>query len=510
MPEQWLPEASAQPGAPPHLEQSVRAGVLWKFAGQIGVQSTRFLTVLVLARLLDPADYGAAAIAVVLASFAPTLGDMGIASALVQTPNATRVVRSTAFWSSAAFGLALSGVCIVFAGSVGRFLGDPRIGTMVAVGALTFALYSLGATSQAMFMRSMNFRTLELRYLLCLAVSGAVAIIAATGGLGAWSLVIQQVVLVASFACTLWWRTEWRPTREFSRDAFRQLLRFAIRIAGGRFARLVELIALSLLIGRLVGVEGLGTWGFSLSTVILPLTVIAVPVAEVLFAAFSRLQGDRDRVAALWLSSIGLLAAAILPVLAGLMVTAPDVIPLAFGSQWEVAVPVVQILSVFVLIRALQSWNSVVLDAAGKPQVTLWTQLAALCAIPPAVALGSRWGVEGVAVCFVVGQLIAVEIPSFLFVRAELKLPAWSIVSRLAGVVAATAIAAVACAFARLTLSSVGVAMAGRAVAALVIGAVVYAGALWVFAPDIRRRILRLAREARDHARTKLAERAAI
>ena len=64
--------------------------ITWKLAGQVAIQLIRLLTVAVLARFLTPADYGAAAIAIALAAFAPTVADMGIGSALVQAKTASR------------------------------------------------------------------------------------------------------------------------------------------------------------------------------------------------------------------------------------------------------------------------------------------------------------------------------------------------------------------------------------------------------------------------------------
>jgi O-antigen/teichoic acid export membrane protein len=353
--------------APDHLERSVGIGVVWKLVGQFGVQGIRLVTVAILARILTPADYGAAALAIALASFAPTVADMGMGAALVQTDRATRVVRSTVFWASLSFGVAFSVLAAVAAGPIGRFLDDPRIGTIVAVGGLTFAICALASTSQAVFMREMKFRSIELRFWFALVVASGLAVMAATLGAGAWALVLQQVVLLATFAVALWWRAGWHPTFEFSGSVFRRLGSFAVRVAGGRWARLAELLVLSLLIGKLVGVPALGAWSFAMSTVILPLTVIAIPIAEVLFSAFSRLRGDRERMTALWLESNRFLAAVILPVLVGLVVVAPDLIPAVFGSHWHVSVGIIQILSIYVIIRSLQSWNSVVMDAVGRP-----------------------------------------------------------------------------------------------------------------------------------------------
>ena len=113
---------------------------------------------------------------------------------------------------------------------------------MVVAGGLTFAIYSVGSTSQAMFMREMKFRSIELRNWLALVVGGVIAITAAASGAGAWALVLQQVVLhdhprrrplVARRLAPARWSSRARCSRELGS--------FAIRIAGGRWARLIEL-----------------------------------------------------------------------------------------------------------------------------------------------------------------------------------------------------------------------------------------------------------------------------
>jgi O-antigen/teichoic acid export membrane protein len=481
-------------GPPAQLERLVGVGAAWKLVGQIGVQGIRLATVAILARLLAPADYGVAAIVIAFAAFAPTVADVGMGSALVQTGAAPQRVRSTAFWASLAFGVVLSATVAISAGPMGAFLDDPRVAPMVAVGGLVFAIYSLGSTSQAVFMREMKFRSIELRYWFALLVASPLAVIAASLGAGPWALVLQQITLLATFVAALWWRSGWRPTFEFSGAVFRQLASFAVRIAGGRWARLAELLVLSLLIGKLAGVPALGAWSFAMSTVVLPLSLIAIPIAEVLFSAFSRLRDNRERIAALWLKSIGFLAAVILPLLLGLVVIAPDLIPVVFGSQWRVSVTIIQILCGLVIIRSLQAWNSVVMDAVGRPQVTLWTQLAALCLTPVAVVVGAQWSLEGVAVCFVLAQLIAVEVPMLIIVLSELRVSLRTVAAQLSGVAAATLVMTTACLLGRQALFMLGVGMAGRAALTIALGVVVYAVALRWFAPDITRRAIVLFR----------------
>ena len=86
-----------------------------------------------------------------------------------------------------------------------------------------------------------------------------------------------------------------------------------------------------------------------------------------------------------------------LTVLFVLIAIAPDLVPLTFGPQWVPAIPVVQILAVFFMSRGLQTWNTSVMDAAGKPHVDMILNAMVLIALPPSIWLGSEFGVAGVA-----------------------------------------------------------------------------------------------------------------
>jgi PST family polysaccharide transporter len=470
------------------MERLVGIGITWKLAGQAAVQVSRLLTVAILARLLTPHDYGAAAIAITLASFAPQLADMGLGSALVQADTAPRIVRSTAFWGSVACGLGLLLLATALAEPVAHFMGEPEVAAMVVAGGLTFAIFSFGSASQAVYLRRMRFRSSELRNWFALITGSVIAIATAVAGAGAWALAIQQIAFMTTLVAALWFRAGWRPAFEFSRPVFGELASFAIRIAGGRVARLLELLVLTLLIGKLASVSELGAWSFAMSMVILPLSLIAIPIAEVLFSAFSRLRNEPERMAALWLDSIGYLAAVLLPALFGLIVVAPDLIPAVFGSQWTVSVGVVQILSIYVLIRGLQAWGGVYMDAVGRPEVTFWTQLASLCLVPVAVVVGVHWGIEGVAAGYVIVQMIAVEIPMFVLVLSQMGVSPRLVGQRLAGILVAALVMAAACELVRSALETVGVPAFARAVLTIAIGVAVFAPLLWWLAPHVSRR----------------------
>ena len=257
---------------------------------------------------------------------------------------------------------------------------------------------------------------------------------------------------------------------------------------------LLQGLVAALFIGRLLGIDQLGIWTFSMATVIIPISLIVGPLTRLLYAAFARMRDDPRRMAEVWLNATGLLGAVALPMILGLIAVAPDAIPLAFGRQWTAAVPVVQILCVFVIARALQAWNTSVIDAAGKPHISMFSMAAVLLVLPLAIWLGSWFSIEGVAFFYVLTVLLFAELPSFVFTTRELGVRPRTVVARLGGVFICSLLMCGAVTLLRLALEREGVAVGARLSLSIAFGLVFYAGCLRFLAPGIFRQLIAMAR----------------
>jgi O-antigen/teichoic acid export membrane protein len=218
-------------------------------------------------------------------------------------------------------------------------------------------------------------------------------------------------------------------------------------------------------------------------------------LTRLLYAAFARMRDDPKRMAAVWLNATGLLGAIVLPMIFGLIAVAPDVIPLAFGRQWTPAVPVVQILCVFVAARALQAWNASVIDAAGKPHFSMFSMAAVLLVLPVSIWLGSSFSIEGVAVFYVLTILLFAELPSFVFTSHELGVRQREVVARLGGVFLCSVLMSCLVALVRVALEREGVGVGVRLSLSIAAGILFYGVSLRFFAPSIFRQLLRMARQ---------------
>src|SRR5436305_419207 len=110
----------------------VARGITWKAITQVVVQATRLVVGITLARLLTPAQFGVAGMALVLSGFVTILTDLSLGSALVQRRDLTERDRSTIFWTTAAVGLACTALGVGLSGVVARFFGRPEVGPLFA------------------------------------------------------------------------------------------------------------------------------------------------------------------------------------------------------------------------------------------------------------------------------------------------------------------------------------------------------------------------------------------
>ena len=467
----------------------MKRGAAWALAAQLASQVIRVIGVVILARLLTPEDYGAASLAVTLASYSLILGDLGYGTALVQASTISQRSASTAHWAALAAGACGFAVTCLAAYPAADLLGAPEAAWLVIAGGSTFLLFGIGSASSALLTRRLRFGAISTAGVIAFAIGTVCAILAAVGGAGSWALVAQQVVLYAVSATVIIAVAGWRPSLQFSWAEFASMSRFAMPVTASALLFASQAIMTVLLVGGLEGVDALGIWTFSMAVVIAPLWLISAPVARVIYAGLARMRDESTRVAEIWLNGTTLLAAVMLPALFGMIGVAQDFIPLVFGARWEPAVPIVQILCVLLVVRSVQTSNTSVMDAAGKPHVPMMLNGAVLVTLPLCLWIGSSFGLKGIAVSYVIAVLVAGEVPSLVIILRELSVSVGDIARRLKGpAIAATLMLAIIVST-RLLLENIGIAVGVRLAISISFGVLVYIVFLSVMAPQTATRL---------------------
>jgi O-antigen/teichoic acid export membrane protein len=462
---------------PGYAHSSVRArtvqSVAWRAASQIALQLSRVVTAVVLARLLTPAEYGVAGMVLVFSSFVLPFTDLGLGAALVQRPTLTPQGLSTVFWISLGAGALFTVVGVALATPISDFYSQPEVKPLFAALSLAFLVVSFSTVQRSLLAREINFRSLELRNLAGTAIGSVVAIAAAAAGYGPWALILQRLSASVVTTALLWFRASWRPAFVFSLDSARDLGGFGIRALGTRLLTDVRQNGDKLVIGRLLGSSPLGIYLVANNIVLMPFNRMVVPLQDVLFPAFSRMQGGAAAVGTAWVRVNRVLAAISLPAMLGLIVVAPDLIPFVLGDRWVKAVPVIQLLAWVGLIQALQGINGAVLIAMNRTGRLLAVTAAIVTLSFAALFAGLPWGVRGVAAAYAVANTLT--FPAFTWVVTRcLGVSVWTVFRSLLGVGAAAVVMVVVTFFAREWLLHQHLPLGVRLLLEVAVGAGVY------------------------------------
>ncbi len=390
--------------APDDLANTVVGGALWKAVSYAVQEGTRIVVVVVLARLLEPSEYGAAALALVAASFLLLFTDPALGAALIQRPTIDEDDRSTVFWIAAGIGLGLTLLGVAFAGVIASLLGDSGVRDLFAVASVCLVLISLTVVPRALLWRQFAYRSLELRDMAATVVGGATAIGIALAGFGAWAIIVNWLVYCVMSLILVYALAGWRPQLRFSRESARILGSFGAKVSGTVVLNWMTLNLDKVLIGRVKGTAALGAYSLAYNVMFLPMTRIALPLGAVLLPAYSRLQDERERLELGWLRSKRIAVLLLMPCFATTFVVAPDLIPTVFGSEWDDAILPLQLLSIAGLAQAIGTFDHLLLDSTGAAGTSLRLTLVMSVASWIAFAVGVHWGIVGVAAGYAVAR----------------------------------------------------------------------------------------------------------
>ncbi len=479
---------------PESLRARVARGLAWKGLSQVLVQLTRIGAGIVLARLLTPAEYGLAAMAVAFAGLSLVFADFGLGAGLVQRRELSEADRSTVFWTSAGVGASFALLLLALSGPIADFYGEDAVRPLVAVLSVGFLLRALGTAQSALLSREFRYRSLELGVIASTFAGAAAGIGVAAADGGAWAIVAMQLASAGVATAYLWIVGGWRPRFVFSRRSLRELGRFGAGVTGTRFFFYLERTIDNVLVGRVLGAGALGPYALSYNLMLVPLERVVAPLQDVLFPALSRLQDDVPRLAEIWLRSVRAVAAVTVPALAGLAIVASDAVRVVLGERWVDAIPVLQILAVVGLVQSLAALNGRVLAAVGRTGLLVRVAAAVFAASLAGVVAGLPFGLAGVAAGLAIANaLVSVPLYTVMVARA-LGVPLRRYAATLGGVLQAAAAMAAVALLARLLLLELGTPAALRLVLVAAAGIAAYLPLIAWRAPEVVAELRRRAR----------------
>ncbi len=368
------------------------------------VQAFQFAVGIVLARLLEPADFGVFAITSIFTGLAQTIGNVGLGAALVQRRTITEAHARTAWVANVTMSLLIMLALKGLSGWVGAFFKHELAGPVLSLISVNFAINGVSSVSVSKLSRALKFRELAIIEALSMVVHAVVAVVMAVKGFGVWAIAWGGISQNLSRSVALLFVAGWLPRPEFDWQRYRELLNFGATLTVKRIMNYCAANVDYFVIGKRLGPAQLGFYTRAYSLMSLPLTQLSRVIMSVLFPTFSRIQDDNDRLRRGYMRVLSATSVVSFPFLVGMGLTAPLLIGLVYGDKWLPTVLPLQIMCVAGMMKSVTTFVGAVVDAKGRVMEEIRRQAVYLALLIGGAMLGSRFGTAGVAWAVVVAS----------------------------------------------------------------------------------------------------------
>ena len=380
------------------IKEKAMSSVVWttiqKFAGYI----IQFASGIILARLLEPQDYGCIGMLTIFMSLATVFVDAGFGTALIQKKRPTQEDYSTVFWFNLAMSTVMYFVLYFFAPNIARFYHMDLLCMVLRVQGVILIIHAFATIQTNQLMKQFKFKKIAIVTLITSLIALIVTIILAFYGFGVWALVTQYILTALIPTIIYWLTNKWRPLLTFSKESFKSLFKFGGYMLSMSLITTIGNEIQGLLIGRVYNPSTMGFYSKARGTEKLASHTVSNVLQQVTLPIYSELQDDRSGL----ISAIKKLTCSVayitFPLMFLLIVLAKPVFVLLYSAKWLPSVPYFQVLCLAGVAGCLQFANNQAIAAIGKSKAMfLWTFVK-----------------RSVGIVLIVGGLALFEMPGLL------------------------------------------------------------------------------------------------
>ena len=376
--------------------KAVRGGFA-KLCGQAGNLVLRLGFLVIMARLLDPQDFGLVAMVTAVTGVYGIFTSAGLSLATIQKATITDEQISTLFWVNLLVGMILSLLCLATAPVLVAFYHEPRLFWVAVAIGTGFLFSAAGVQHSALLQRQLRHVDLTMIETLSLLISYVLGISIAIGGFEYWALVGSTIALPAANTALLWAIAAWIPGMPRRGVSIHSMLRFGGTITLNNLIVYIAYNLDKLLLGRFWGADALGIYGRAYQLIEVPTTNLHSAVGVIAFSALSRLQDDPIRLKRYFLKCFSLVISMTVPIAIFSALFADEIVLVVLGPKWADAASIFRLLTPTILVFGIINPPGWLLQSVGFHGRSLKIALVIAPLVIAACFIGLPYGPNGIA-----------------------------------------------------------------------------------------------------------------
>lgn len=317
------------------LKSKAIKGSLWSLMETFSMQLVQFFVSIVLARILDPRDYGLIAITTIFTSISAAITDGGFEKTIIRQKDISETQVSTIFYINLGLGLLMTLLISAFAPIIAAFFKDDALIPLLRVVSISITLTALGQIQQILLMKELQFKKISFAKISASWISGISGVLFAMNGFGVWSLVYSALSYQIVMLLFYWIRASWYPRLIFSYSSVKPVIPYGLNVLFSSIFYFIIQQFNNFVVGRSYSKEQLGLFNRGNRFPELISSVIQKVVLRMSMPVFSKLQDDPVQLSNAVKKSSKIVAFVSFPLLFFMLVKAEDITVFLFTAKWK-------------------------------------------------------------------------------------------------------------------------------------------------------------------------------
>jgi teichuronic acid exporter len=375
------------------IKEKTIKGLFWSFIDSFSSQAITFIVGIILARLLDPQDFGLIGMITVFIAVSQTFIDSGFSQALIRKEKCSEKDFSTVFYFNIIAGIIF--FCVLFSLSplISGFFNEPKLLILIRVLSFVLIIDSLTIIQRTTLTKLINFKLQTKISIVAVVVGGGVGIATALTGWGVWSLVFKTLSQRFTNSILLWVWNRWRPRAGFSKTSFKDMFGFGSKLLISGLLDTLYKNVYYFIIGKYFSAKELGFYTRADQFQALPSSNIDGIISKVSYPVLAGIQNDPVQLKAGYKRLLTSTMLITFVLMIGMAAVAEPLLITLIGEKWRAAIIYLQLLCFVGMMYPLHALNLNILKVKGRSDLFLRLEIIKKSLAIPVIFIGIFYGI---------------------------------------------------------------------------------------------------------------------
>jgi len=391
------------------LQQKTIKSGFWSLASRFSTRGLDLIKFVIVARLLNPNDFGLLGIALLTLAVFQVFTQTGFKESIIQNKNNIKGHLNTAWTTLIIRGIFLYIIVFISAPFISMFFAEPRAELIIQVMGITLILEGMQNIAIVLLHKELEFQK---RFLLDLGRTLPSFILTVSLAFiikNVWALVYGSLIGGVGMLFISYSVHPYRPKLEFNKEKAKEMFGFGKWVLGESIVVFIATQGDDIFLGKVLGVYALGFYTLAFQISNTPATEITHVISQVTFPVYSKLQDNINSFKKGFERTLQLTIALSIILGTAIFIFIPEFTTYILGKQWIPIIWPIRILAVSGILRSITAIWGPLYYSKGIPKYAFWKNvLRVIATFTPIYPLTFLYGISGTSLSVLIGVIFCI------------------------------------------------------------------------------------------------------